>query len=44
MFFLGWKTLYIDLDGLPTMQKTEWRASCFVLFFWVVWIGDVVAC
>ena len=40
--FLGWKELYIDNSGMPVPYKTHWKASCFILLFWVVYIGKVV--
>ena len=39
--FLGWKTLYIDDDGMPVPHTTKWVAQCFVLFFWVIYVGEV---
>lgn len=39
--FIGWRTLYIDDDGYPADRETQWLASCFVLLWWVVYVGEV---
>ena len=39
--FLGWKTIYIGDDGMPSDSETKWIASCFILFVWVIYIGEV---
>jgi len=40
--WFGWRTLNIDKDGVPSQDKTQWQASCFILFTHVVYIGEVV--
>lgn len=39
--WFGWDELYIDEDGMPTEHGTPWKASCFVLFTRVIYIGEV---
>ena len=39
--FFGWRTLNIDKNGYPCENYTGYTASCFVLFFWVIYIGEV---
>lgn len=39
--WLGWRTLHIADDGLPTEEATPWVASCFILLTHVVYIGKV---
>ncbi len=39
--FLGWKELFIDIDGMPSETETRWKASCFILFWFVIYIGEV---
>jgi hypothetical protein len=39
---IGFVTCPIDADGMPCDYHTGWKASCFVLFFWVVFVGKVV--
>lgn len=39
--FLGWKWLPVDDAGMPVDYETQWVAECFILFFWVIYIGEV---
>jgi len=39
--WFGWTECYIDSDGYPSEQKTKWKASCFVLFTHIIYIGNV---
>ena len=39
--WLGWKELFIDKDGMPTEIRTKWKASCFILFTYVVYVGEI---
>lgn len=39
--FLGWRTIYISDDGMPSEDETQWVASAFILFAWVIYIGEV---
>lgn len=38
---IGWKTLYITPEGEPTEEYMPWKASCFVVFGFCIWIGAV---
>jgi len=39
--WFGWKEIYIDNDGMPSDIETEWKASAFILFTHVIYIGEV---
>ena len=39
--FFGWTQLYIDDNGMPSETQTKWKASCFILFTHVIYIGEV---
>lgn len=39
--FLGWQTIPVDRDGMPCQRYTGWEASCFVFFFWIIYVGEV---
>lgn len=39
--WFGWSKLYIDYDGTPTEEETQWTASCFILFTHVIYVGEV---
>jgi hypothetical protein len=41
MMWFGWKELNIDKEGFPTEYETGWRASCFILFAYVVYVGKI---
>ena len=41
MMWFGWETISIDDDGMPTEQKTDWEASCFVLFTYIIYVGKI---
>ena len=39
--FLGFKTLPINQYGYPVEYATGYEASCFILFFHIIWVGEV---
>ena len=39
--WFGWLELYINDKGMPVDYETDWKASCFILFTHVVWVGEV---
>ena len=41
--WLGWCDIGIDEDGNPTEEATPWKASCFVLFTHIIYIGEIEA-
>lgn len=40
--FFGFKTLNIDQEGYPVYYLTPWKASCFILFTHVIYIGKIL--
>jgi len=39
--WFGWRELFIDVNGYPTDEETDWKASCFIFFTHVIYIGEV---
>lgn len=39
--WFGWTEIYIDNDGMPASKVTSFKASAFVLFTHVIYIGEV---
>jgi len=39
--WFGWSEVYIDKDGMPTEEVTQWKASAFILFTHVIYVGEV---
>ena len=40
--WFGWTTCYIDpADWMPTDEETGYKASCFVLFTHIIWVGEI---
>lgn len=39
--FLGWTDIYVDEQGYPTEEITRWVATGFILFFLVVYVGEM---
>lgn len=38
--WFGWTEIYVDDDGEPSQVETKWKASAFVFFTHVIWIGN----
>ena len=41
MMWFGWEKFYIDNDGAPVNYSTNWKASCFVLFTHIIYVGKI---
>ena len=39
--WFGWSEIYIDDYGMPSDTETNWKASAFILFTHVIYIGEV---
>ena len=39
--WFGWEKLYIDENGFPAENETQWIASCFILFTHVIYVGEI---
>ena len=39
--WFGWTEIYVNSAGLPSDEVTPWRASAFVLFTHIIYIGKV---
>ena len=40
--WFGWRTLNVDEGGMPTPELTPWKASCFISFTHIIYVGEVV--
>lgn len=39
--WFGWSKIYVDDEGIPSLEITKWKASAFILFTHVIYIGKV---
>jgi hypothetical protein len=38
---VGFTEIYVDNNGKPTENETQWIASAFVFLFWTIHVGKI---
>lgn len=42
-FCFGWKTIIVKFDGTQCAKYTGYKADCFIMFGYIVYIGDITS-